>query len=53
MRRLWPQSMTGQIALLVAAALLVAQAINFGFIYRERQRQMQIAAQRGKRHLGA
>jgi signal transduction histidine kinase len=39
-RKLWPQSLTGQIAMLVAAALLVAQAINFGFLYRERQRQL-------------
>ncbi|WP_033921650.1 sensor histidine kinase [Sphingomonas sp. 37zxx] len=35
--RLWPSSLGGQIALLVAAALFVAQAINFGLLYRERQ----------------
>lgn len=40
MKKLWPQNLTGQIALLVAAALLVAQSINFAFIYRERQRQL-------------
>lgn len=40
MRRLWPSSLGGQIALLVALALLVAQAINFGLILRERERQI-------------
>lgn len=37
MRRLFPHSLPGQIALLVAAALFVAQAINFGLLLRERQ----------------
>jgi signal transduction histidine kinase len=34
--RLWPQSLVGQIILLVAIALFVAQAINFGLLLRER-----------------
>ncbi len=38
MRRLLPRSLVGQIALVMAAALLVAQAINFSLIYTERQR---------------
>ena len=37
MRRLLPTSLTGQIALLVALALFVAQAINFALILRERR----------------
>ncbi|MCR5869662.1 MULTISPECIES: sensor histidine kinase [unclassified Sphingomonas] len=37
MRRFVPSSLTGQIALLVALALFVAQAINFGLILRERR----------------
>lgn len=36
--RLWPQSLVGQIILLVALALFVAQAINFGLLLRERTR---------------
>lgn len=36
--RLWPQSLVGQIIALVAIALFVAQAINFGLLLRERQR---------------
>lgn len=36
--RLWPQSLVGQIIVLVAIALFVAQAINFGLLLRERQR---------------
>lgn len=36
-RRVLPTSLTGQIALLVALALFVAQAINFGLILRERR----------------
>lgn len=40
LRRLWPQSLAGQIILLVALALLVAQAINFAMLYQERQRQI-------------
>ena len=35
--RLMPRSLTGQIALLVALALFVAQAINFALILRERR----------------
>jgi signal transduction histidine kinase len=35
--RLFPRSLPGQIALLVAVALFVAQAINFGLLVRERQ----------------
>ncbi|KEQ54273.1 sensor histidine kinase [Sphingobium chlorophenolicum] len=40
MRRLrpWPQSIVGQIIVLVALALFVAQAINFALLLRERQR---------------
>lgn len=37
MNRLWPRSLSGQIALLVAIALFVAQAINFGMLLRERR----------------
>lgn len=36
--RLWPQSLVGQIILLVALALFVAQAINFALLLRERNR---------------
>ncbi|MCC2975788.1 HAMP domain-containing protein [Sphingomonas sp. PL-96] len=36
MNRLWPRSLSGQIALLVAIALFVAQAINFAMLLRER-----------------
>ena len=34
--RFWPTSLSGQFALLVALALLVAQGINFGLLVRER-----------------
>lgn len=37
MRRFLPKSLTGQIALLVAVALFVAQAINFGLLLNERR----------------
>ena len=37
MRALWPRSLAGQLALLVAIALFVAQAINFGLLLRERR----------------
>ncbi|WP_028056143.1 ATP-binding protein [Sphingobium bisphenolivorans] len=36
--RLWPRSLVGQIILLVALALFVAQAINFALLLRERTR---------------
>lgn len=36
--RLWPQGLVGQIILLVALALFVAQAINFVLLLRERDR---------------
>jgi signal transduction histidine kinase len=36
LNRLWPRSLSGQIALLVAIALFVAQAINFAMLLRER-----------------
>ncbi|BAV64682.1 sensor histidine kinase [Sphingobium cloacae] len=36
--RLWPQSLVGQIILIVAVALFVAQAINFMLLLRERNR---------------
>ena len=35
-RRPWPRSLAGQMALLIALALFVAQAINFGLIVRDR-----------------
>ncbi|MEA3014924.1 MAG: hypothetical protein QOD42_3469 [Sphingomonadales bacterium] len=38
MRRFVPRSLIGQIALVMALALLVAQAINFGLVFNERQR---------------
>ncbi|HYJ51882.1 MAG TPA: ATP-binding protein [Allosphingosinicella sp.] len=38
MSRFLPKSLIGQIALVMALALLVAQAINFGVIFNERQR---------------
>ena len=38
MRRFLPKSLIGQIALVMAAALLVAQAINFSLVFSERQR---------------
>lgn len=38
MRRLLPRSLIGQMALLIGAALLVAQAINFALILNERQK---------------
>ena len=38
MKRLLPSSLIGQIALVMAAALLVAQAINFGLVFNEHQR---------------
>jgi signal transduction histidine kinase len=34
--RIYPRSLTGQIAFLIAVALFVAQAINFGLLVRER-----------------
>ena len=37
MRRFFPKSLTGQIALLVGMALFVAQAINFGLLLNERR----------------
>jgi signal transduction histidine kinase len=40
-RRFLPKSLIGQIALVMAAALLVAQALNFALIYSERQRATQ------------
>jgi signal transduction histidine kinase len=39
-RRLLPSSLAGQIILVVAIALFVAQAVNFAFLYRERERQL-------------
>lgn len=38
MKRLLPKSLIGQIALVMALALLVAQAINFSLVFSERQR---------------
>lgn len=38
MKRLLPRSLIGQIALVMAVALLAAQAINFGVLFAERQR---------------
>jgi signal transduction histidine kinase len=34
---LWPRNLPGQMALLIALALFIAQAINFGFALRDRQ----------------
>jgi signal transduction histidine kinase len=36
-RWLWPRSLTGQMALLVALALFVAQAVNFSLLLQERR----------------
>ena len=36
MRRVWPRSLAGQMALLIALALFAAQAINFALILRDR-----------------
>ena len=38
LKRLVPKNLIGQIALVMAGALLVAQAINFTLIFTERQR---------------
>ena len=35
-RRLWPRSLAGQMAVLIALALFVAQAVNFGLALRDR-----------------
>jgi len=35
--RIWPRSLAGQMALLIALALFVAQAINFALLVRERR----------------
>lgn len=40
MRRLWPTSLAGQIALAVALALLLAQLINFAWLIGERERRV-------------
>lgn len=45
MKRLVPRSLIGQIALVMAAALLIAQAVNFSLILTERQRLGQAQAQ--------
>lgn len=44
-RSLLPRSLIGQIALLIAIALLVAQAINFSLIFTERQRVSRVQAE--------
>lgn len=41
--RLWPRSLAGQMALLIAIALFAAQAVNFGLILRDRT-QFRLAA---------
>ncbi|HYI40576.1 MAG TPA: ATP-binding protein [Allosphingosinicella sp.] len=38
MRRLYPSSLLGQMLLLIGAALLVAQAVNFAFLLNEQQK---------------
>lgn len=43
--KLFPQSLIGQIALVMALALLVAQAINFSLILGERQRVSRVQAE--------
>lgn len=40
LRRLIPSSLAGQIILVVAIALFVAQAVNFALLFRERERQL-------------
>ncbi|HKX23569.1 MAG TPA: hypothetical protein VJM81_09875 [Rhizorhapis sp.] len=40
LRRITPSSLAGQIILVVAIALFVAQALNFALLYRERERQL-------------
>jgi len=45
--RLVPQSLAGQIIALVAIALFVAQAINFGLLVRERERLTEIGLTAG------
>ncbi|MCF8707418.1 HAMP domain-containing sensor histidine kinase [Rhizorhapis sp. SPR117] len=40
MRRIFPASLVGQVILIVALALFVAQAVNFALLYRERERQL-------------
>ena len=40
MKRFWPQSLVGQIIIIVAVGLFVAQAINFALLLRERNRVM-------------
>lgn len=40
LRRFTPSSLAGQIILVVAVALFVAQALNFALLYRERERQL-------------
>ena len=54
MRRFLPKSLIGQIALVMAAALLIAQAINFGVVFNERQRatRAQIEAPAVTRFIG-
>lgn len=44
--RLWPRSLAGQMAALIALALFVAQAINFGLILNERARNRLIQTAR-------
>ena len=44
--RLWPRSLAGQMAGLIALALFVAQAINFGLILNERAKARLIQAAR-------
>ena len=45
MRRFLPKSLIGQLALVMALALLVAQAINFSLIFNERQRVSRVQAE--------
>ncbi|MFZ2980395.1 MAG: ATP-binding protein [Sphingobium sp.] len=44
LRRVLPKSLIGQVILVVALALFVAQAINFAFLMRERNRMLLTAA---------
>jgi len=55
-RRLpWPRSLTGQMALLIALALFVAQAINFGMMFQGRSqlRQQSVAGPVVTRYIDA
>jgi hypothetical protein len=39
MQRIWPRSLAGQMALIIAVALFFAQAINFALLLQERNKR--------------